>query len=311
MRELVSVVVPVYNVDKYVTHCIESLINQTYSNIEILLINDGSTDTSGIICDECAKRDNRIIVYHKENGGLSSARNYGIERANGRYIAFIDSDDWVEKEFVEVLVNSIETQNAEIACCGFLIVDENGNVKAVKKAKEQLCLNRDAAMEDLLLDKNVKNIAWNKLYLTDLFENVRYPHGKNYEDVATTYKLVRKANRVVIVPQALNYYLLRENSIIHTISEKNLNNWLEAHMNRRNEIAEGIDSKVLKLSDILFYYNIVKSCKRSKEATVVNRGKEYQKVLKNELREYGIWSLYKVLADFKLVLKIIVVACFL
>ncbi|EHZ61025.1 glycosyl transferase 2 family protein [Streptococcus pneumoniae GA47210] len=126
MEDLISIVVPVYNVEKYLKKSIESILNQTYQNIEILLVDDGSTDSSGKICESFSKVDPRIRVFHKENGGLSDARNFGIEQMKGQYVAFIDSDDYISKDYVWKLYSSIKNNDSEVSICSFLLVDEKG-----------------------------------------------------------------------------------------------------------------------------------------------------------------------------------------
>lgn len=308
MADLVTIVVPVYNVQNYLARCIESLINQTYKNIEILLIDDGSNDDSAIICDEYQEKDERISVYHKENGGLSSARNYGIERAHGTYIAFIDSDDWIENRFVERLMAVIQEDNSNIACCGFKIVNENNIIVSEKCSKESFVLSNISALENILLDGCVKNVAWNKIYEKNLFNEVRYPEGKNYEDVATTYKLILKAQKVSVVNESLNNYFLRSDSIIHTVSERNINNWIWAYTMRKQEIAGRVNPEIEMIGDILFHYNLAKCAKRSKGDTVMKIGNKYQKILKKEIKCCGVIQLYKKVNDFSLIGKILFVA---
>lgn len=204
MNALVSIIVPVYNVQEYVRRCLESLMNQSYENIEIIVIDDGSTDESGIICENCAKNDTRIKVFHKKNGGLSSARNYGIKRAKGKYICLVDSDDYVKIDFVKKMMDRVKTDNIDIVICGFN--------KTIPLNDESMS-GRDTVRKLLLNQDNIEIIAWNKMYRSDLFNGLLYPEGKNYEDNLTTYKLLSKARVVSYLAESLYVYVEREGSI--------------------------------------------------------------------------------------------------
>ena len=205
MNELISVIVPVYNVDNYVKNCIESIIRQTYKNIEIIIVDDGSTDKSGEICDEIAECDSRIEVYHKGNGGLSSARNYGIKQAEGNYYVFVDSDDWIKDTMVECLYSAVIESNAEIACCGRIIIDDKGN-------KEELHIDENRSfsckeiIEKTVFDEKIGVAAWGKIYHKSLFEEIIFPEGEIHEDVAIIYKLFDKCNIIYAINRPEYYY---------------------------------------------------------------------------------------------------------
>lgn len=213
-NELISIVVPVYKVEKYLDDCIVSIINQTYRNIEIILVDDGSPDNCGEICDRYAKSDNRIQVIHKENGGLSDARNAGIDVASGKFIAFVDSDDYIEKEYIEYLYNAIKQNNVDIAQCGINKVDEEKNL--IEKIKQQeKVITPEEDMQDLYDRSKWENIVtWNKLYLKSLFDDCRFPKGKIHEDEFTTYKLLFKTNKIAIIDNTLYNYRINPNSIM-------------------------------------------------------------------------------------------------
>lgn len=208
---LVSIIVPVYNVEKYLSKCIESLINQTYTNIEILLINDGSTDNSKKICEQFKEKDSRIKLINKENGGLSDARNKGLQEAISKYIAFVDSDDYVEKNYIETLYSLITKFNSEIAIADFRVI------KGAKKIKEdetkEYCITPEKAIEEMLYSDFYYISACSKLYKKELFENVEFPKGKMFEDVGTTYKLIIKANKIACTNKKIYNYVIRNNSI--------------------------------------------------------------------------------------------------
>lgn len=210
MNSLISVIVPIYNVEQYLEKCIKSLINQTYSNIEIILVDDGSTDTSGKICDSWKKMDSRIIVIHKRNGGLSDARNAGIEAASGQWFMFVDSDDYVLETFCEHAVQLVKESYSDIGvfnyqfCWEDRVESSDENVDGLKENKE--------AMYNLL-SGNTKNYAWNKIYKRELFNDVRYPVGKVWEDIGTTYKLFSSAKKVNFSQEVLYCYRQRSVSI--------------------------------------------------------------------------------------------------
>lgn len=204
MKPLVSVIVPVYNVKDYVLECLQSLVCQSYDNLEIIVVDDGSTDESGKICDEFVGNNEQVKVFHKKNGGLSSARNFGIKKAKGEYICLVDSDDWVKKSFVEKMMKEIKNENVDIVICGY-----NNEVP-----RADALIGKEATKKLLISQENMEIIAWNKMYRRTLFNDVLYPEGKNYEDSLTTYKLLSKARQVVYVSESLYFYRERMGSIM-------------------------------------------------------------------------------------------------
>lgn len=227
INEKVSIIVPVYNVEKYLTHCLDTLRNQSYRNIEIILVDDGSTDRSGAICDQYQQVDSRIRVIHKENGGLSSARNAGIQIATGEYFSFVDSDDWVSVYMIETLLDAVVETNSDIAVCGFFCVKENDISPDAMDGTIRV-MNKETAVEELINWK-IRDYAWNKLYARKLFNDILYPVGHNYEDMFTTYRLFLKSNQIVQIPDILYYYRIRSGSIANEArQEKLLKNKLDA-----------------------------------------------------------------------------------
>lgn len=212
MEDLISVIVPVYNVEKYINRCIDSVLKQTYKNIEIILVDDGSTDDSGKICDEYAKKDKRIVVIHKENGGLSDARNAGIDIATGLYISFIDSDDYVENNYIEILYNSIIKNKTDMAIGSHKVIYDTGTVLE-KATGEESVLEPKEVLKRILYDDGIDLTANSKLYKKELFDNIRFPVARLFEDAATTYKLIDVANTISIVSISIYNYIIRNNSI--------------------------------------------------------------------------------------------------
>ena len=211
-KNLISVIVPVYNVERYLSKCIDSLINQTYKNIEVLLIDDGSTDNSGNICDEYQKKDNRISVYHKKNGGLSSARNFGISKAKGEFLCFIDSDDYIDNNMIGLLYYGCVNNQVDISWCDKIIeYDKRVGYKKTIYTKPYLMTTEEAFANILLNDPSVCD----KMFNRKLFKDVKFPEGKLFEDIITVNHLIYQCDKIYHVGEACYHYLQRENSIVH------------------------------------------------------------------------------------------------
>lgn len=226
---LVSIIVPVYNVADYIEKCIDSLINQTYENLEIILIDDGSTDKSGEICDNYALKDKRIIVYHKTNGGLSEARNYGIDRAHGSLLGFVDGDDWIHPQMYEIMCDKLKTEESDVITCWFEQRNEEDFRQEIKE--EASSINVDGAEALIRIDKTLV-VAWNKLYRKEIFNSLRYPVGRLHEDEFVIHKVFRQCKKVTIINKALYYYTIRSNSIVATMTEKRILDALDALKDR-------------------------------------------------------------------------------
>lgn len=197
-KTLVSIVVPIYNVEDYLTKCVDSVINQTYKNLQIILVDDGSKDSSSSICDEYLKKDSRIEVIHKENGGLSDARNVGMKYVKGDYTFFLDSDDWIDEKIIEKLLTLIIEYDADIAVSNYYYTYEDRNDIA-NKIDDDMCFEKEDAMKALLQNDIVKNFAWGKLYKTNLLCSNEFPKGKLFEDVYWTHVIFDRCNRGSII----------------------------------------------------------------------------------------------------------------
>lgn len=267
---LVSIIVPIYKVEKYLRQCIESIIEQTHKNIEILLIDDGSPDTSLQICEEYAKKDSRIKVFSKPNGGLSDARNYGLERCKGKYIAFIDSDDYVHKEYIQELLKKCIETKSDIAMCGIKRVDDNGQeLEEIEITDKQIQTGKEMILE--INDYSTTNVvAWNKLYKRHLFNNIEYPKGKLHEDEFTTHKLLYNANQIAITQEKLYFYRYNANSIMNSsLSIKRLH-ILEALEDRlkyfkTNNEEEIYNNTIIRYIDTIIYLYNISNAKKDKE----------------------------------------------
>lgn len=225
IQGLVSVIVPVYNVEKYVIKCLDSIKCQTFSNIEIIIINDGSEDNSDTIIREKYLTDSRVKYFVKENGGLSSARNYGIEKSAGEFICFIDSDDWIRNDYIEVMYNTAQQDKSDVVICNMIYIYEDGRIKKrTPHIDIEQCVNSQEAVREVLCGEKFKFHIVNKFCRAKLFRNsrIRFMYGKLYEDVFTTYKLLCSANKVSFSKEYLYFYLQnRTGSILNTrFSEK-------------------------------------------------------------------------------------------
>ncbi|MBQ2116841.1 MAG: glycosyltransferase family 2 protein [Lachnospiraceae bacterium] len=236
MNEKISIIVPVYNVDKYLEVCIDSIINQTYKNIEIILVDDGSTDKSGRICDEYAKKDDRICVIHQVNQGLSKARNIGFSASTGVYIAFVDSDDFISPVYIETLYKIILRYNADISVCEYTQEQNDIDTKYLPDNNKEY--KKDAVT--MLRQwhgklKQIETVAWNKLYKREILESMSpeiFPTGKTHEDVYTSHLFVEKASGIAITNRKLYYYRKRDNSISRKRTKESIRQDLEAQQAR-------------------------------------------------------------------------------
>ncbi len=284
----VSVIVPVYNVENYLEKCLDSIISQTYKNLEIILVDDGSTDSSGKICDSYAKKDKRIKVIHKENGGLSDARNMGLDVASGKFISFVDSDDYIDKRFIEILYNNIIKTKADISICDFVWVYDK-KIKYNKYSKKRIVVEGNRKYDYLYNEYSVIGPSqWNKLYKKYIFDDIRFPYGKLCEDQFVIHKELFKAKKVSYILKPLYYYVQRSDSIMHVMNVKRfdvIDAWMERvdffHKNKLYEF-EIIARKNL-VNHIIYLVSKFSKEKKSKEEkksinNIINRNKKNIKV---------------------------------
>ena len=211
---LISIIVPIYHVEQYLNRCVESIVNQTYSNLEIILVDDGSPDNCPKMCDDWAKRDSRIKVIHKGNGGLSDARNAGMKIAKGDVISFIDSDDWIDPNFFEVMLNVMQDDESDIVSCGVKWVDEDGELLRTASVEAHEMFNTHDSMQELLHDGKLKQHVWNKLYRRNVIENIPFEKGKYHEDVFWSYQVIGQAKKISVIPDSFYNYVQRTDSIM-------------------------------------------------------------------------------------------------
>ena len=209
----ISVIVPVYNVEPYIDRCLQSILGQTYQNLEIVLVNDGSTDNSGAICERYARQDSRIRVYDKPYGGVSDARNYGVSHATGTYLTFVDSDDYIVPDYAEYLLKILTRSQAEMAVCQHVVWYGNKHFHTALSGED--VLPPKTCIERMLYHDVIDTSVWGKLYRRDLFDGISYPKGKLYEDIATTYKLILKCQKIAVGYEPKYHYVMNPDSIVN------------------------------------------------------------------------------------------------
>lgn len=242
---MISIVIPVYGVEDYLRQCLNSIINQSYKDIEIIIIDDGSPDGCGQICDEYGKLDDRIIVCHTENHGVSAARNLGISLSSGKYIGFVDPDDWIEPDMYKALLNGIEDANADVCMMGF-VNDEGDNSSHIMPEKS-VC-DRSTSLV-ALLEGRINSFVWNKLFRKELFNKVLFPVGKQYEDVYIMHRVLSESETIAIIPDCLYHYRIRKDSISRKYSASNLIEYAHAYLERYNYYMDEVFSDLLLTSD--------------------------------------------------------------
>lgn len=234
-KPIISVIIPVYNVAPWLDECIESVVGQTYQNLEILIVNDGSTDSSGQLCEKWVKTDSRIKLFVQENAGLSAARNTALRNATGEYYLFVDSDDYIEPNIAERLYCALITCNADIAMCGYYAEFSTSTAKFC--SDDSCVMTSTVFLEHLLRGQgSATDAVWNKLYPAKLFKDASFIEGRTFEDVAILPSLISQCNRIVELPNCLYRYRVRENSITDTMTMKNLECRLQSHSELENYI---------------------------------------------------------------------------
>lgn len=236
-KPLVSVIVPVYKVEQYLDRCVTSLLTQTYSDFELILVDDGSPDRCGAICDSYADRDGRVQVIHQKNKGLSGARNSGVAVAKGEYICFVDSDDMVARDYIEVLLSCIRDTGADVVECGRIDVYDDMIPSCQRGDKDERLYSAKDGLKMLILNNGFSQTVWNKMYRKSALSDVSFPEGKLHEDEFFTWKVVAGAKKVAVVKWPLYYYFHREGSIMETFSERRLD-FLEARYERHCYVEE-------------------------------------------------------------------------
>lgn len=257
---IISLIVPCYNVEQYLPKCIDSILCQTYKNLEIWLVDDGSPDRCGEICDEYAKIDNRIKVIHKKNGGLSDARNVAIDKASGEWITFVDSDDYVTEDYVETLYNLVAQYHCKMSVADWQIFPLGSNVSIENKKTIEIFFSSKGALEDMFNQRHFDNSACVKLYHRDLFKDIRFPKGMLFEDLLTTFKLMlRCEDGIAYSSKKIYYYMFRPSSIEgSSFSEKKMGSAIEVfNVMKSYEMELGDVSRALKSKLCAFSFHLL------------------------------------------------------
>jgi glycosyltransferase involved in cell wall biosynthesis len=294
MDPLVSVIVPVYNVLPYLHEALDSLIGQTYRELEIILIDDGSTDGSGDVCDEYAERDQRINVIHQENKGLSAARNVGLDRANGGFIAFLDPDDAFHSEFIEIMLSSMIRENVDIALCKYSIQYTTEKMTWSSTDKKQPLINSGIydrpTVLDVLVKGNINVSVWNKIYRKDLWNSIRFYEGHVHEDIDNAYSIFSNINKLFVVQDSLYIHRKRPGSITMDYSYRNIDDAFQSVIRTESFINANVPSIFSEKQQLCFQQtlimNILNCYYRSKKVTGVSKH-EYRTKLRQQIIKTG------------------------
>jgi len=254
---LISIIVPVYGVEPYLKKCVDSILGQTYRNLEVILVDDGSPDNCGAICDAYAEEDERIVVLHQRNAGQASARNQGLSIAKGDYIAFVDSDDWISERMMETMLNALQKNECEVAICGrFSVAGDTIKESAMFTVAEETVMDTNEAIERFLTYKAIDSSPCDKLYKKDLLDGVRFPVGYICEDAPFVFSALAKAQKVVHCAQAFYYYLHREGSTSRSsFSPKTMG--LYYNFKEVQEKSNEMFPQLKKEADFLFLKNLI------------------------------------------------------
>ena len=254
-KPLVSIIMPIYNVKDYLRKSLDSILEQDYENLDIILVDDGSTDNSGDICDEYQEKDRRVVTVHKKNGGQASARNVGLQHSRGELIAFIDSDDVVSPEYISRMLKVMQEKQCDIVQCGYarVLADDRqvlfGNFSLVTDG-----LQLQGYLYDKRYNPEPYDVLWNKLYKRELWEGIFFPDGRIHEDYAIAYRVFYKAKKIVVIPDILYYYTIREGSTMRTRNVKSLLDWRQAERERWEFYRKEGLLKLASLSMKSYYY---------------------------------------------------------
>ncbi|MGG0177992.1 glycosyltransferase family 2 protein [Gottfriedia acidiceleris] len=283
MNPKISIIVPVYKVEPYLHKCINSLLDQTFADFELILVNDGSPDKSGEICDHYASKDNRIKVFHKENGGQASARNMGLDIAKGDYIGFVDSDDYVENDMFESLIENALKFEADVVECGIKIV--NGNKVEQIQNNNQVEIGDNIFALKGLLNNGYRNSVCNKLYKKEIFDDLRFPN-KLYEDGFLAFKIYYLVKKYVFIGASKYYYVQRNESTMskqEIFTLRNLDG-LECDEERFHFIRERVsEQSLLTLSESYFFTRILFFYQKLLNNKEIDPNKKYRNELKNKI----------------------------
>ena len=284
MNDIISIIIPVYNTSSYLSRCLDSVINQSYTNLEIILIDDGSTDSSSEICKKYQKNDKRIKYVRKSNEGAASARNLGIDMASGSYIGFVDSDDVIHPDMYLTLYNNLIKNNAEVSICD---VVRFNNEPEFSNTNNIILYDKVTALKILLEDNKICSYSVNKLCKAEIIKNIKYPEKKLQEDVGTVYKFIMGASKIVYSDSKLYGYFKRDESITNTISHRFIYDYFEMIERRRNDLKDYDICKYLDLNET----NVILGCfidlSNNKELLKDKKFKKFMLEKRKNLRKFS------------------------
>lgn len=310
----ISVLVPVYNSEKYLRKCVDSILKQTYENIELILVNDGSTDSSYEIMENYKEKDERVKAIHIDNKGVANARNVLLDNATGVYYTYVDSDDWIEPDYLQELYNQIVKENADI-CVGNCVqyIENTNEYKHKDFGIHKNCVyNKYEAVEELMYHNFLRHSPWGKLYKKEVFDGMRFPLGYHYEDLALIYKLFLKAEKIVYTPIEKYNYMVREGSIVHRkLKEEDIN----AILNYSEEIISVLEKEAPeilncgKYSLLMHSVKILSNMKLKQDKEYVDRimniFKKYRKVVIQDKKANKKYKVFFIISYFgRYVLKL-------
>lgn len=287
-KNKISVIIPVYKVEKYLDKCVQSVVDQTYKNLEIILVDDGSPDNCPKMCDEWAKKDNRIKVIHKQNGGLSDARNVGVENSTGDYIMFLDSDDYVSTEICEKLMELALKHDVPLAACGYCLFPEDTNPAPCNEKVKEFYFQREGVINQIYhASFPCFVVAWGKLYKREIFDGIKYPVGKVHEDEHVIHEVLYNANSMVYTTEQLYYYLQRKSSITGQRKQNLVIDALQAFENRFNFLNEKLperlnDNKLHYLQNLRVVYTYKYWATKELKKEIFNKFKSIYKTTANK-----------------------------
>ena len=304
MNKLISVIIPVYNVEKYIEQCIKSVVNQTYKNIEILLVNDGSTDKSGEICSEYAKKDNRIKVVYTENLGVSNARNIGLDEAKGEYLTFIDADDYVDERYIEQLYTQCKNTNSDISITGTIDFKDEDNKIKHKPPYYTKTLNKEAAIKEMLNEKYYVGVVWGKMYKKQLWDEIRFNlNTRIAEDLEVLYYILKKATLVSVdTTKLLYHYRIRNGSVVNQKYNKDFEN----EVNIVDKIREDVEKEFPEIYDYAIKRYVASNFGCIMRYYRENKETKGVKHLKNNIKKYKLKKYTKVGTARKIKIAILV-----
>jgi glycosyltransferase involved in cell wall biosynthesis len=294
-------------VEKYLNKCLDTIINQTYRNLEIILVDDGSPDCCGKICDDYKFKDERVVVVHKENEGVSEARNSGLDIAKGKYIMFVDSDDYIDENMVYKLYSALYENNADMSLCGFKEVDSYGNIGEKYSYIKDRVIDGIEAITSLTSNESVSYVVpWGKLYKRELFKNIRFPAKKLHEDVLTTHKIYSKCNRIACIGVNLYFYRQHSDSICGTLKTQKIDfDGVEAYLER------ALFKRTITIEAKYVLYDLLTAIKKFDDIIASNKimyvDDEKIKLLRKTLRENKCFKIY---CDKKSWMKIMLLSYF-